>query len=141
MRRAVDLPQPDGPTSTRNSASWASIVRLLTASTSPYCLVTCSRSTLVKRLSSPSSVLSAVASRGLVDEAHAATVQGALDIPRDLVRLPLAWWQWHMYRHDQSGTTFNPDDTTLSPGYVEKLVSRWQQDIHKGKSYLSASVP
>src|SRR5215217_4991142 len=39
-RKAVDLPQPDGPTSTRNSLSWIWIVRSLTALTSPKILLT-----------------------------------------------------------------------------------------------------
>src|SRR5438067_713469 len=44
-RRAVLLPQPDGPTSTRNSLSWIWIVRSLTARTSPKILLTWSRVT------------------------------------------------------------------------------------------------
>ncbi len=31
MRSAVDFPQPDGPTSTRNSPSWMSTLRSCTA--------------------------------------------------------------------------------------------------------------
>src|SRR5437870_12194618 len=46
MRRAVDFPQPDGPTSTRNSLSLTSIERSLTARTSPeYRFTTLSKST------------------------------------------------------------------------------------------------
>src|SRR6266540_7293150 len=44
-RSAVLLPQPDGPTSTRNSLSWIWIVRSLTARTSPKILLTWSRVT------------------------------------------------------------------------------------------------
>src|SRR5919197_1343188 len=44
-RRPVDLPQPDGPTRTRNSLSWTWTDRSLTASTSPNRLVTWSSST------------------------------------------------------------------------------------------------
>src|SRR5215208_2916298 len=44
-RSAVLLPQPDGPTSTRNSLSWIWIVRSLTARTSPNTLLTWSRVT------------------------------------------------------------------------------------------------
>src|SRR5215470_6149238 len=39
-RSAVLLPQPDGPTRTRNSLSWIWIVRSLTARTSPKILLT-----------------------------------------------------------------------------------------------------
>src|SRR2546421_13069241 len=47
IRNAVDFPQPDGPTSTRNSLSLTSIVRSRTASTSPeYRLTTLSNVTL-----------------------------------------------------------------------------------------------
>src|SRR5690606_24518476 len=53
MRSRVDFPQPDGPTKTTNS--WSSLTRLalLTAMTSPKCLLTFSRTTLaiVKLLS------------------------------------------------------------------------------------------
>src|SRR5438309_902648 len=45
-RRHVDLPQPEGPTRTRNSLSLTSIVMSLTAVTSPKRLETCSRVTL-----------------------------------------------------------------------------------------------
>src|SRR4051794_39114514 len=44
-RNAVLLPQPDGPTRTRNSLSWIWIVRSLTARTSPNTLLTWSRVT------------------------------------------------------------------------------------------------
>src|SRR5438067_2918708 len=44
-RSAVLLPQPDGPTRTRNSLSWIWIVRSLTARTSPNTLLTWSRVT------------------------------------------------------------------------------------------------
>src|SRR5690554_2531977 len=47
MRMAVDLPQPDGPTRTRNSSSSTSRLRLLTAGSPPppYTLVTLSKIT------------------------------------------------------------------------------------------------
>src|SRR3954449_11834446 len=46
MRRAVVLPQPDGPTSTRNSPSWMSSVRSKTAWTPlSYTLSTSSNAT------------------------------------------------------------------------------------------------
>ncbi len=45
MRRLVDLPQPDGPTKTRNSLSGISRFRLLTAVTLPYRLTTFSNVT------------------------------------------------------------------------------------------------
>src|SRR5688572_15709799 len=54
QRRAVVLPQPEGPTSTRNSLSATSIFRLLTAVTSPYFLMTFSNATLAMGLSSVS---------------------------------------------------------------------------------------
>src|SRR5687768_16508826 len=46
MRSVVDLPQPDGPTRTRNSLSLTSIETSRTAVTSPKRLVTRSRVTL-----------------------------------------------------------------------------------------------
>src|ERR1044072_236055 len=54
QRKAVVLPQPDGPTSTRNSLSATSMFRLLTAVTSPYFLTTFSNATLAMGLSSVS---------------------------------------------------------------------------------------
>src|SRR6185503_1025457 len=54
QRKAVVLPQPEGPTSTRNSLSATSMFRLLTASTSPYFLTTFSYATLAMVLSSVS---------------------------------------------------------------------------------------
>src|SRR5436305_14152446 len=45
-RRQVDLPQPEGPTRTRNSLSLTSIVMSFTAVTSPNRFETCSRVTL-----------------------------------------------------------------------------------------------
>src|SRR5437762_13934820 len=45
-RRVVDLPQPDGPTRTRNSLSLTLMFTSLTAVTSPNRLVTWSRVTL-----------------------------------------------------------------------------------------------
>ena len=43
MRKVVDLPQPDGPTNTKNSPGWTSILTPFTACTSPeYHLFTCS---------------------------------------------------------------------------------------------------
>src|SRR5512142_1079693 len=44
--RAVVLPQPEGPTRTRNSLSLISIERSLTAVTLPNCFVTWSKTTL-----------------------------------------------------------------------------------------------
>ena len=46
MRSAVVLPQPDGPTRTRNSSSWMSRLRSLTAATSPYFFQTWSNVTV-----------------------------------------------------------------------------------------------
>src|SRR5215211_7398686 len=54
QRKAVVLPQPEGPTSTRNSLSATSIFKLLTAVTSPYFLTTFSNATLAMGLSSVS---------------------------------------------------------------------------------------
>src|SRR6476661_8372091 len=51
-RNTVDLPQPEGPSSTKNSPSRTSRLRSLTAATSPYLLVTFSRSTLATGLPS-----------------------------------------------------------------------------------------
>src|SRR5512137_2551733 len=45
MRRLVDLPQPEGPTKTRNSLSGISRLRLFTAVTLPYRLTTFSNVT------------------------------------------------------------------------------------------------
>jgi ABC-type nitrate/sulfonate/bicarbonate transport system ATPase subunit len=53
-RRAVVLPQPEGPTRTKNSLSATSIFKLLTAVTSPYFLTTFSNATLAMGLSSVS---------------------------------------------------------------------------------------
>ena len=45
MRSAVDLPQPDGPSSTRNSRSAIVEVEVATATTSPKRFVTWSKTT------------------------------------------------------------------------------------------------
>src|SRR5437016_6642512 len=45
-RRQVVLPHPEGPTSTVNCLSGISSVTLLTATTVPNCLLTCSSNTL-----------------------------------------------------------------------------------------------
>ncbi|MNX92066.1 hypothetical protein D3C86_1241870 [compost metagenome] len=46
MRSAVDLPQPEGPTSTRNSLSSTRRFRsLMTGVLSPYCFLTWSNTT------------------------------------------------------------------------------------------------
>ena len=47
MRSSVVLPQPDGPSSAKNSRSWISSVRPSTAVKSPKRLVTCSNVTTV----------------------------------------------------------------------------------------------
>src|SRR6266540_5542504 len=54
QRRAVVFPQPDGPTSTRNSLSSTAMFKLLTAVTSPYFLTTFWNVTLAMILSSVS---------------------------------------------------------------------------------------
>src|SRR3954453_23949770 len=50
-RRAVDLPQPEGPTNEKNSPSLTSRVRSSTAARLPNFLVTCCKTTLA--MSSP----------------------------------------------------------------------------------------
>src|SRR6478672_12635432 len=59
-RRPVDLPQPDGPTRTRNSLSWTWIDRSLTAVTSPNFLLTWSSNTPAMRLLPSKSLLLAL---------------------------------------------------------------------------------
>ncbi len=49
MRSAVLFPQPDGPSSTRNSSSSTSSERSSTATTSPYRFVTLSSTTPLMR--------------------------------------------------------------------------------------------
>src|SRR5689334_14782806 len=57
MRKVVDLPQPDGPTSTTNSLSAMSRSMALTASTSSYILTTLRSVTCAIVVQSPHSLL------------------------------------------------------------------------------------
>src|ERR1700719_2018185 len=49
IRRAVDLPQPEGPTSTMNSWSWMSRLRFSMTMTGPKLFLTCLRVTSAMR--------------------------------------------------------------------------------------------
>src|SRR5215212_1906276 len=69
MRSAVVLPQPEGPTRTRNSPSRASSVRSMTACTPPsYVLPTSSNVTSATSPLLPSSTLDRAARQALDDE-------------------------------------------------------------------------
>src|SRR5262249_47750277 len=39
---------------------------------------------------------------------------------------------WPTYGHDVSRTSFNPDETTISPANVNDLVQRWQANLGGG---------
>src|ERR1700674_3473478 len=62
-RSVVDLPQPDGPTSTTNSSSSISRSRSVTAGTAPYILPICSNATLAMVIFPPKSPVSPLTGR------------------------------------------------------------------------------